>query len=273
VVGNVDRNRLLDRINATFGSIPRAPRPDLSVVTPAMPSHGPASVSSTLSSFLGNSGSFSAAFRTEGRDHPDAAALIVLSNHLNTLFYEHIRVKAGLSYAPETVMFFQPDYGIFYSTADSSVRNIEQLQELMIGILEKLLREKIAPEEVERTKRKILLQWAQGYETNAGLASFYVERLSHGAHEGRRRTGNGSDLSQNYEKEIERVSADDLDRVIMQYLRSERRIDIRSVPTMSYSAFFTYIGGVLLVIAIVTGYRVRKAKRLKKGMLPVYIKK
>lgn len=271
-VGNFDRGKLLERIGATFGSIPRAPIPALRVVKPPVPSSGPASVSSTLSTFFGNNGSFSVAFRTEGREHPDAAALIVLSAYLNTKFYEQVRVKAGLSYAPETTMFFQPDYGILYATADISVKDLGRVQDLMIGILERLQQEKIAPEEAERTKRKILLQWAQGYETNAGMASWYVERLSHGAHQGRLYKEKMPDLFQNYEQEIETVSPEDLDRVVARYLRPERRIDIRSLPTTSYTAFFTFIGSILLVIALVAGYRLRKARKRRKSMMPVYIR-
>jgi predicted Zn-dependent peptidase len=272
-VGNYDRARLLDRLIGTFGSLSRAPKPAMKIVIPPPPASGPAAVSSMLSPFFGSSGSFSVAFRTEGRDHSDAAPLIVLSSYLNAKFYEQVRIKAGLSYAPEAVMFFQPDYGIFYATADIAVRNLARVRELMSGIFETLRRENISSEETERTKNKILLQWAQGYETNAELASLYEERLARAEH---RRTDGGMerwDRLPDYEREIAAVNAEDLDRVIALYLQPDRRIDIRSVPTMSYTVFFMLSGGMLLIIALAIGYRLRKARKLKRGMLPVYIRR
>jgi predicted Zn-dependent peptidase len=272
-VGSYDRVRFLDRIIRTFGSLPRAPKPAMNVVTPPPPARGPAAVSSALSPFFGSSGSFSMAFRTEGRNHSDAAPLIVLSSHLNAKFYEQVRIKAGLSYAPEAVMFFQPDYGIFYATADIGMKNLERVRELMTGILEMLRREKISFEEAERTKKNILLQWAQGYETNAGLASLYEEKIARAEH--RTKSGNDvlSDRLQDYEREIGAVATEDLDRVIERYLRPDRQIDIRSVPTMSYTVFFTFTGGLLLLIAMVVGYRLRRAGKQKKSMLPLYLRR
>ena len=272
-VGNFDRSALLDRVSRTFGSMPGMPMPSLKVMTPPEPSDGPVSVSSTLTPFLGSGGSLSMAFRTVGRTDADAPALIVLNSYLSTRFYEEVRVKAGLSYAPETALFFQPDYGIFYATADVSVKNVERVRELMIGILDDLLHQRIAPDEAERTKRKILLQWAQGYETNAGLASFYEERLSLADRQKGLRSSVHPDILQGYEREIESVSPDDLERVIARYLRPERRVEIRSMPTMSYAAFFSVLGATALVIAAAVLYRVRRSGNLRKRMLPVYLRK
>lgn len=271
VVGNFDAKRLLDHIEATFGSIPPAPKPVLTVVTPPLPLDGPATVSSTLSPFFGAGGSYSIAYRTAGRTSEDAAAMIVLSNYLNTRFYERIRVNAGLSYAPEAEMFFQPDYGIFYATADVSAGSLSRVREVMQDVLETLRRERISPEEIERTKRKILLQWAQGFETNAGLASLYMERLSYAEHLGGGRRAEGLSEVPGYEIEIDSVTPADLDRVIKRYLRPERRIDILSMPSVSYALFFSVMAGLFLVAAAIVLYRMRREKKRRRSMLPSYI--
>ena len=272
-VGNFDRRQMLDRISATFGSMPSAPKPRLSVMTPPEPPSGPASVSSTLAPFLGTGGSSSIAFRTAGRNHADAAALIVLSTYLHTKVYEHVRVQAGLSYAPEAEIFFQPDYGILYATADAGTRDLDRVHQLMNAMFGTLESKKVPPGEVERTKRKILLQWAQGYETNAGLASLYAERLPLIDRQGNRRNEGLASRFHSYESEIEAVSADDLHRVVARYIRPERRIDITSAPTMSYAAFFTLIGGIIAIIAIIVSFRLHKAGIRKKKSLPVYLHK
>jgi predicted Zn-dependent peptidase len=260
-VGNFDRSKLLDRIAATFGSMPGAPKPVLHVSTPRSPAGGRAVVSSSLSPFFGSNGSLSIAFRTEGRDHPDAAPLIVLSTYLNEKFYEEIRVKAGLSYAPEAVMFFQPDYGIFYATADIGSGELGQVRDRMTAVLDRLRSEKVSPAEVDRTKRKILLQWAQAYQTNAGQASFYAEQLSREHGRGLRRKGTDPDILLRYDREVSEVSAADVDRVISRYLGPEHRVEIRSFPTMSYALFFKICGSLLLVIAILAGYRMSRAAK------------
>jgi predicted Zn-dependent peptidase len=264
-VGNIDRRTLLDRIAATFGSMPRASKPFLHVTTPVGSASGPAVVSSSLSPFFGSSGSLSMAFRTEGRDHPDAAPLIVLSTYLNEKFYDEIRVKAGLSYAPEAVMFFQPDYGIFYATADIGSGELGQVRDRMIAVLDRLQSEKVSPAEVKRTKRKILLQWAQAYQTNAGLASFYADRLSRDRGHGLRRNGADPDILLHYDREVSAVSAADIDRVITRYLGPGHRVEVRSFPTMSYAFFFTLCGGVLLAIAAAAAHRMLRAAKKTGG--------
>jgi predicted Zn-dependent peptidase len=272
-VGNIDRQELLDRISATFGSMPRAPKPHYRVVTPPEPQGGPDAVASTLLPFLGTGGSVSIAFRTAGRSHADAPALIVLSAYVHTKVYEQVRVQAGLSYAPEAEMFFQPDYGIFYATADAGTKDLERVHALMNALFGTLVSRKVPPAEVERTKRMILLQWAQGYETNAGLASLYAERLSlldmQGGHLRRGLPGPFN----RYEKEIEAVSADDLHRVSARYIRPERRVDITSAPTMSYTAFYSVIGSTVAIIAAVVGIRLRKARERKRRSPPLYLHK
>jgi predicted Zn-dependent peptidase len=273
VVGNFERLEMIRRIDETFGTMIPAPSPSLRVVTPPEPTTGPASVASTLSPFLGSNASVSVAFRTVGRDHGDAGALIVLGAYLNEKFYEQLRVKAGLSYAPEATLFFQPDYGILYVTADAHVNKLNRVHDLMIHIIEAVRRDKIAAPDVERTKNKILLQWAQGFETNAGLASFYAEQVAGADHRGWLRTGERPALRVHYEREVAGVSREDLDRVITRYLRPEVRADIRSAPTMTYVQFFGAVAGGLAVFVIVAVRRLHKAKKLRKQSPPLYLRR
>lgn len=262
VVGNFDRGKMLGRITKTFGAIAPGPKPPLRLVTPPAPREGPATASSTLTPFFGTGGSYSIAFRTAGRSHADAAPLIVLSSYLNAEVYEQLRVNAGLSYAPEAEVFFQPDYGIFYAAADAGAGNSARVEELMNGIFEKLRTGKLDGRTVEQAKKKVLLQWAQECETNGEIAARFAE----GSFSSGRQGGLLS-----YEREIQAVSSEDLDRSIARYFRPELRIGIRSMPTIGYSEFFTIIAGIVLLIALAVAYRLRKAARLRKSRLPEYI--
>jgi predicted Zn-dependent peptidase len=264
VVGNFDRRDLLARLRETFGSMAAGPaRPRPAITTPPFPSGGPREVAGSLTPFLGTAGSVSIAFRTDGSDAPDAAAIEVLAKIIDRKLYERIRVEKGLSYAPEAVVFMQPDYGVFYLTADTSLDNIGRVRELFEQIIQRAREAPPTPDEVERAKSKILLQWVQGYETNAGFANYYAAHLSEIDQNGAFR---------NYEDQIDGVTADDVQRVIARYLGKDNSVVIRSVPTISYTLFFMVLGAAAAVIALVILLKMRRLTKRKKRVLSPYLR-
>ncbi len=240
IVGNFDRDAVLSRIRGTFGMIETSSGKVVPPVAPVpYPAGGPVEVKSRFAPFLGSSGHVGAAFRTIGADSPDAPALQVLNAYLDRLLYERIRVENGLSYNPEVSSYLRPDYGILYVSADTGLRKIDHVQELISGILERVVQAPPSAEEVERTKQKLLLQWVQGYETNRGLADFYVRGVHDLDRLGKFR---------NYEQDIERVSADDIVRVVKETLRNDRKVRIYGLPTLSYTCFYIIIGVTVFVV-------------------------
>lgn len=252
VVGNFDRTALLTRIRRTFGTMAAAPRMPLEVSTPPFPDNGPILVNGTMAPLLGSSGYVGMAFRTEGRDSDDAPALTVLSAYLNEALYELVRVQNGLSYGPEVSAFFRPDYGILYLTADTGIRNRDRVRGLMRQSLARITARPVTAEDTERTKRKILLQWVQGYETNSGTANFYTENLSDLDRFGKFR---------DHAAEIEAVTADDVNRVAAVYLQTDRCVEILGMPTMTYTQLCLASGAVLLLTVMAVIYTVLKRVR------------
>lgn len=119
-------------------------------------------------------------------------------------------------------------------------------------------------EDVERTKRKMLLQWVQGYETNAGMANFYAGNLYDFERFGRFR---------NYEEEIEAVTAADVNRVAAAYLRSDRRVDIRGDPTLTYTQFYAAMGISFLLAVMIGVFLIWKKARRRIRRMPLYLRK
>lgn len=256
-VGNFEGPELFSRIRSTFGSMEAKesrPRPVSAVAHPA---GGPVKVAGTLAPFLGSSGYAASLFRINGSDSADAAALAVLTSYLDTLLYELIRVEKGLSYSPEVSARLSPDYGILSLSADAGLPNIHRVHGLIEEALKRVVNDPPSAAEVERTKQKLLLQWVRNYETNADFAGFYTDSLHDLL-----RTGS----FRNYEREIEGVTATDVERVIKSALREDRRAMIDGIPTFSYTRFYTIIGAaglaILMVIVIALRRMVGREKRI-----------
>jgi predicted Zn-dependent peptidase len=264
VVGNFDREAIIKQLRRTFGNLVPTPPTKLPIHTPPYPTGGPARVTAIFSPFLGSNGYVGVAYRTGGLDSSDVPALSVLSSYLDKKLYEELRVKNGLSYGPEVSEYLRPDYGILYISADTGIANVNRASRLVHETLDRLVHRPPDRDEIEGIKRMLLLRWAQGYETNAGTADFYVENLP----ELERRGG-----FQNYARGIEQVTVEDVARVAASYLRSENRVDVQGVPTLTYTQFYVSIGFALLMIAAVVAVLLRHRARVRRRMPPAYIRK
>jgi predicted Zn-dependent peptidase len=264
VVGNFDRSAIIGQLRRTFGNLAPAPLPAFPIRTPPYPVGGPVRVTGTFAPFLGSSGYVGVAYRTEGLASSDVSALSVLSAYLDKKLYEEIRVRNGLSYGPEVSESLRPDYGILYISADAGIANSERVSELVHDTLNRLHRRPPNQDEIEGIKRMLLLRWAQGYETNAGTADFYAQNLP----ELERRGG-----FRNYAQGIEQVTAADVARVVAAYMRSENRVDIRGVPTLTYTQFYVTIGFVILTAVAAVAVLLRYRARARRRMPPSYIRK
>lgn len=254
VVGNFDRGQLLRTVRKTFGSMKRKPMRINGVTTPPYPSE-PAHESGTLSPLLGSSAAVGVAYRTEGSDSPDIFALGLLETYLYTDLYEKIRIQKGLAYGPNASMTVEPDYGVFHVSVDAELNKTEEVRSLVHDALEKLRKDPLSPDDVERTRQKILLQWVQGYETNAGMANFYAASLEDLKKRGKFR---------NIERGFSRVTSADIHNVVLKYLRKDREINVTSTPTLTYTQFYVFLG--LFIVGFIAAVFLiyRKIQRQKR---------
>jgi predicted Zn-dependent peptidase len=264
VVGNFDRHAIIGQLRRTFGSLAPGRRPPLRVKTPPYPGKGPVRVTGTFAPFLGSNGYVGVAYRTEGLSSPDLSALSVLSSYLDKKLYEELRIRNGLSYGPEVSEYLRPDYGILYISADTGIAAADRVNKLVHETLDRLGRRPPDVDEIEGIKRMLLLHWAQGYETNSATADFYAENLAELEEQG---------SFPDYAQGIEQVTSGDVARVAAAYLRSENRVDVQGVPTLTYTQFYLAIGFVLLVAFTVVVVRLRLRARAKRRMPPPYIRR
>ena len=259
VVGSFDREAVLAQVKSTFGTLPPPAAPAVSRrITPAgYPAGGPVQVKGVFAPLLGSTGHVGTAFRTAGSDSEDTPALQVLTEYLNKLLYEQVRIKNALSYDPEVSSYLRPDSGILYLSADTGLRKSDRVLEVIDRTLDGVLKKPPSAEEVEQTKQKLLLKWMQGYETNRGLADFYAEAVHDLDRTGRFR---------NYEQDIEGVTADDVARVITATLRDDRKVEIHGVPTLSYTHFYALIGGVACIVLFMMIFMLRRTVSARKSV-------
>jgi predicted Zn-dependent peptidase len=258
IVGNFAWQPVRDKIRNTFGKLPYhrvTKKKKKTVHTPPFPTDGPKQVAGTFAPFLGSSGHVAVAYRTAGSDSRDTAALEVLSSYLNATLYEQMRIKNGPFYSPLAAISLAPDYGILYINADSGLGQIETVSTLLHKTVEHVVTFMPTKEEIDRTKQRILLQRVQEYETNSGIADFYVSVLHRLNKEGR---------LNNYEHEIENVTPSIVAGVAKTYLRKDREIEIRDIPTLSYTSFYFWLGAATLSAVLIFYLAARKMFRENK---------
>lgn len=236
IVGNFDETAVLRQINDTFGRMATSNATTHNLTTPPYPDQA-REVSGTFSPLLGSNAAVGVAYRTDGLGSPDFYALWVLYVYLDRALYERIRVAEGLSYSPEAMYSWDVDYGLFAAVADAELGKLDVVGAMIDEEIDKLRRRPPDNDELENAKRRILLARVQGYESNAGVASYYVRNLHELRIHGR---------LLDHETAIANLTPSDIQRVVSKYLREDRQIAFRSVPTLTYTQFFA-----LLIITVI----------------------
>ncbi|MDH3670219.1 MAG: insulinase family protein [Gammaproteobacteria bacterium] len=251
VVGNFDEARLRAQIDNTFGQLKPAHANASELRKPPYPSDT-AEVTGTLAPLLGSNGSVSLAYRTDGSNSSDIYALWVLNVFLDRVLYEKIRVLEGLSYSPEAYYIWDVGYGLFAATADSELDRLDLVRTMIDEELAQLRTRSPNAEDIETAKQRILLSRAQGYESNAQVANYYVKNL----HELK-------SLGQltNHEQAVEKLTPKDIHEVVNKYLRADRQVTLWSIPTLTYTQFFAFFAAALVVLLMVVVYAYWRIRR------------
>ncbi|MFQ6023752.1 MAG: M16 family metallopeptidase [Acidiferrobacterales bacterium] len=244
IVGNFDKHDLLERINDTFGQLAPSTVTPSGLTTPPYPT-GPKEVTGTLSPLLDSSATVGVVYRTDGVNSRDLYALWALYIYLNRVLYEKIRVAEGLSYSPEAIYVWNVDYGIFAAVADTELDNLNLVRAMIYEELEELRQHPPNGKDIEAAKRRILLARVQGYESNAEVASYYVNNLHELKSDGR--------LS-DHETAIAKLTATDIHQVVHKYLRKDRQVTMRSTPTLTYTQFYLVVGAAIVILTVLALY-------------------
>lgn len=145
--------------------------------------------------------------------HPDYAAMKVLTTVLgggmSGRLFSELRDKQGLAYSTGALYPTRVDQSALVAYLGTAPSNADRAEEGMRRELERIQKDTIRPEDVERAKAYLLGQFALDRRTNARLAWYqaFFEVC-----------GVGHDFDERYVREVGAVTIADLDRVARRYL-------------------------------------------------------
>jgi len=240
VVGDFDVDEMRYAIKNTFGTLPEKALPERPFRVPPL-ANDFGEVENTLRPILGSDAGIGLIFRAIGVTSDDYYIFYVLESYLNARLYERIRVENGLAYSPGSSLAARRDYGAFMVYAKVELGAQDEVLGLMREEIERL-HIPLDTEIVEQTKRNLLLQIVQGFESNSEVADYYAGSVFE-------YESNGGLVDE--EARIEAVTVDDLHRVATKYLPLSKSIVVHEVPTLTYVQFYTVL--VLLALALAVG--------------------
>jgi predicted Zn-dependent peptidase len=254
VVGEFNRNTIIDKIQKTFGSLKQKHLQRERGAVPPYHNNGPSEITGLFSPIVDSDALVGLAFRTNGYLSSDIHPLTVIEYYLDTQLYNSLRIENGLSYSPASEQWDLDTYGILYLYADVNIDDIDiALDELRIEVKE-LKDGTFNPDDIKQAKQKILLSWVQGFESNADIADYYVSKH----HEF---TKYGSLID--HEEKIEHVMIDDVRDVASKYFAEGNSAIIKRRPQFSYTQFYTLTAMVLFMAAFVVWRLIRRIRRGK----------
>jgi predicted Zn-dependent peptidase len=215
IVGAFDRESTLAHLRRTFGTLPAA------ASIPRNPTEEPTQTGErrAVVHFEVRAPILAAGWHAPPTGHADGSALDVLSQVLSdgrsSRLYRSLVHGAQQALSAEGGYWELADGGVFLAIA--SVRpdaTIERVEELFLAETERLKREPISPEELEKAKRQIEVSLVNGLGTNHAVASRIARDYA--------TFGRIRPLSERLDA-IEAVTAEDVQRVARTYLRSDRR--------------------------------------------------
>jgi zinc protease len=162
VVGDVDPRQIRQKVEASFGKLPRGdyrpePLPQLTFRTPT--------VAVTERPLPTNY--VQGVFAAPPPNSPDFYAMRVASSVLQGRVFSVVRVRHQLSYAPDAFLYSQGANlgGISVTSVDAN-----QSVKLMLTEINRLQTQEISPEEIKGTAQHFLTRYYMGQETNAAQA-------------------------------------------------------------------------------------------------------
>jgi len=255
VVGDFDREAMLALIEESFGRLEVRPIPPRERPVPNWDG-GRTEVRGTFSPVLDTEANVALLFRTPGYTSPDYYALSVLTDYLWRRIYDEIRVNRGLAYAPDADYYPHRRYGLLAVGADVDIPDTDVAIAALDAEVDRVVQGKLDHEGFEETKRGLLLLEAQGYESNADIAEYYVDNLDELDRHGK---------FLDHAAAIEAVGPGDVLRVAKAHLQLDNAVVIRSVPTLTYNTLYSGMGAGSLFALLLLGNVCRRRGWLWSG--------
>lgn len=213
LIGSFDEEQVLGNIVEYFGSIPASPKPIPQIYTQEPPQKGERRV--ILKRKSKENGIVSLAWMVPGASHPDFPALLILQTILakgNRALLTEEFVKSGcVRNLALQLMSFRDPFPLYLGVGLLKRRGHRTIEQDIIRYLEKLQREGINPEYVERAKRlSAAYQW---YGRDGFINMLMQLSIAEGA-------GSWELYYQNLEA-IQGITSEDVMRVLTTYIHRD----------------------------------------------------
>lgn len=255
VVGEFSRDEVMDKLKATFGKLVEGPQKKRKRPAPSN-INGPHEAAGLFSPVLGTQAQVGILYRAPERYTKDYYAFNIIETYLATRIFNVLRVERGLAYSPQVSYHVSDKFGLIIAQADVDFEAMEQARQLMEQEILALTQQPLPKEAIAKTKQKILLQIAQGYEANEELAEFYVASI---------RELKKFNRIISHEDGIEKVTAQDVFTAAKKYFKESNRVDIYDTPTLTYFQFYLLLGIFLVLITLVVWWGVRRYRTRHKN--------
>ncbi len=226
VVGDVDPQQIRQKVEASFGKLPRGdykpePIPQLSFSAPTL------AVTARDLPVNYVQGVFAAPPLTS----PDIYPMRVASSILQNRVYLEVRVRRNLSYAPDAFLGSQGANtgGIYVSALDAN-----QAVRVMLEEIARLQREPVSQSELKATAQQFLTRHYLGQETNAAQAGELAQYEL---------IGGGWRNSAGFLERLRVVTPQDVLRVANTYMRNLQFVVLGKPRSIDMGVFTKHSGG------------------------------
>lgn len=238
ISGDFDTAKIKKQIAALFGKMPyRKIERDIPVATSF--NEGPLHVTGTLDPIFGTNGTSELIYRTNGYGSPDYYVFLIIEAYFYKRMYEAIRVLQGLSYSPSVEILGGRHEGLFVINADADLKDLDKVSDIMHREVVRLRDGEVSDAEIKQTIRSLLLSKAQGLESNADIAWYYINNLVEVDKYGG---------FVNQEALLEKFTPDDVRNVARQYLIPSNMAYVKSKPTLTSNQFYLLAVFVFIII-------------------------
>ncbi|MBL0103776.1 MAG: insulinase family protein [Bacteroidetes bacterium] len=221
VAGKIDEEKTLSLVNKYFGPIPRPTRVLQEPYTVEPTQDGERSV---ILRRTGDVQAASCGYHIPSSSHPDYAALDVLNHALTNepsgRIYKAL-VESKLASSIYGSINMSKDPGFYYLSAEVlKEKSLDSVQHTMLSLLDNLAKTPITTEEVERAKTSLLRDFDLAFNNSNYVGIFISEFIASGDWR----------LMFLYRDNLEKVKAEDANRVAAAYLKPSNRTTGLFIP-------------------------------------------
>lgn len=213
VTGDIDESKVIEQIKSKFSDIPASPIPPIYIPTEPEPF----SAKELIEEGPFQLGHIHLAFQTPGISHRDYVALETLTGIIgqgrSSRLNQRLRESLGIVHGIQSWHYCPTDHGLLAVSAVIDPENIEKVRTEILNVIEDLKNNPVSESELKKAIKLQRTSILSGLKTVQGVAedlgnSWLI-------------SGN-LDYSQNYLEVVEKINAEDIQRVARKWLQENR---------------------------------------------------